>query len=128
MTFCKLEKDKKTFEYVKQYLLWYSQNHDNFLELDSQIQLLEIKNHLENNNYDDRTTEMLDWIKQNSEKFRIYLNTIKIFFTVWYCSHGEQEINWEEFCFTVDKISEIKGICLDDIMLDANPSNLDKDY
>jgi hypothetical protein len=128
MTFCELEKDEKTFNYISKYIIWYNTqlNSKDFLQLDSRIQADEIKHHLENNNYDDKNYEILQWIKSYSKKFRIYLNTIKIVFTIWYCSGHTELMSWDEFCSIVDRIDELKYSCLDEIMVKGDPSTLDK--
>lgn len=126
MTFCKLEKDQKTFDYIQKYITWYvEQSGKDFLSLDSKIQLDEIKYHLMNNNFENKNQEILSWIKSNSEKFRIYLNTIKIVFAIWYCSGHKEIMDWTNFCSILDRVDEIKGVCLDEIMMDGNPASLD---
>jgi len=120
MTFCKLEKDGKTYEYVKKYIIWYMHHQDkDFFELDAQVQAEELKKHLENNNFENKNQEILEWIKKYSEKFRMYLNTIKIVFAIWHCTGDTRVPNWEQFCNIVERVDEIKESCLDSIMLEG---------
>lgn len=127
MTFCNLEKDEKTFDYVKEYILWFAQhNNKGFLNLDTNLQLHEIQHHLELNPNDDKNKEILSWISRYSKEFRIYLNTIKIVFAVWYCSGHESIMDWADFCLIIDRLDEIKGVCLDEVMMDGDPKSLDR--
>lgn len=119
MTFCKLEKDQKTYEYFKKYIIWYGGNKGkDFLEIDSKIQADEIKKHLELNKTRDNNQEILEWIKKYSERFRLYLNSLKVIFVIWYCSGYEKEPDWEKFCFIVERLNGIKDCCLESIQVE----------
>ncbi len=119
MTFCKLEKDQKTYEYLKKYLIWHVENKGkDFLELDSKIQLDEIRQHLELNKADNKNQEILEWIKKYSERFRLYLNSIKVIFAVWHCVGYEGPPDWNKFCSIVEKLDEIRETCLDGIQVE----------
>lgn len=126
MTFCELKKDEKTYDHIKKYIMWFSQHKgEGFLNLDANIQLGEIKNYLKINSYDDKNDEILYWVTNYSKEFRIYLNTLKIIFTIWHCSGNLDIPSWSMFCNIIDKLCEIKSFCLDEIMIDGNPKTLD---
>ena len=83
LNFCDLQKDQKTFDYIKKYVNYIDKNEDKLLfELENEIQNDEIEKHLANLNIsvDDkykRNIEAIKWIKLNAEGFRLYLDTIK---------------------------------------------------
>lgn len=76
--FCYLEKDEKTFDYVKHYLQ-VMKNGESTTPLDITIQRLEIEHHLNANgiSHTDRKA-ISEWIENNSANFRIYLNSLKM--------------------------------------------------
>lgn len=117
MGFCILEKDKKTFEFLKRYILTLNQNQQTCHQLDNHIQAEEIKKHLITNGYTDKNqAEILKWIKNNSQNFRDYLNSIKIAYLVCTCMDRDwNQLTWEDFCLLQDRINAQKAMILDTI-------------
>lgn len=76
--FCYLEKDLKTYDYVKNYLQ-IMKNGETTSSLDISIQRLEIERHLAANgiSYSDQKA-ISEWIEKNSANFRSYLNSLKM--------------------------------------------------
>ena len=91
-TFCRIESDQKTFDYLSQYLDFlseliydknYIKNGNPFLLLDNKIQEFEIQQHLNNHGMDCNQTniannEIISWINQNGKPFRSYISSIKM--------------------------------------------------
>lgn len=117
MNFCYLEKDRKTFEYFKEYLQYLDTSNKNCLYLDNKLQIIEMENHLNRNGYNSNDLEAtIEWVKNNAEGFRSYLNTIKLVYIVWKCMGNNWEnFNWESFVKIEDNINNLKSKCLDTI-------------
>jgi hypothetical protein len=118
-TFSELEKDEKTFNYVREYLNhWNSGQKKDFNKLDMEIQTREIITHLYlNGKSGNDNDEILRWIKDHGAPFRAYLNSIKLVFLVWHCMGRDlEEISWSDYCQLRDKMNEIKDICTDTII------------
>ncbi len=121
MPFCILEKDRKTFDYVKMYVEFLENNGSTCLVLDNQIQSEEIKDHLRRVGSDAnlegiKKREVTRWIKENARPFRDYLNSIKLIYVVWKCMGNEwKEITWEEFVKIQERLNKLKYNCLDTI-------------
>lgn len=116
--FCRLENDEKTFLYLKEYVSFLENTTSIALILDNQIQYKEIMNHLYVNNKSiDDQTEIDCWIQSNAKKFREYLNTIKLVYVVWKCSHDNdwQNITYTDFVDIEKKLNCLKSNCLDTI-------------
>jgi hypothetical protein len=115
MLFCKLEKDEKTFTYLKKYI------HDisikDSVKIDNDIQMKEIQIHCKLNGISVHDcNEITKWVTENGKQFRNYLNSIKIVYLVWHClGHDWEDITWDEFCFLEDRINSVKNIILDKI-------------
>ena len=91
-TFCRIESDQKTYDYLSQYLDFlselicdekYKKNGNPFLLLDNKIQEYEIQQHLTNHGMDCNQTniannEIISWINQNGKPFRSYISSIKM--------------------------------------------------
>jgi hypothetical protein len=76
--FCFLEKDLKTYDYVKEYLR-IMKNGASTTPLDITIQRLEIERHMRQNNISpDDQKAITEWIQANSANFRSYLNSLKM--------------------------------------------------
>lgn len=117
MLFCELEKDKKTFEYIKKYIQAFTNNEDSVI-IDNEIQINEIHEHLLRNGlaFNNRE-EIIKWIKKNGKPFRNYLNSIKIIYLVWHCLGNDwNDITWDEFCKIEDNINSVKEKLLDKII------------
>lgn len=122
--FCILEKDEKTFNYVKRYILAIkkeSSEHD-VEKLDCLIQMEEMKNHLIINNIpeDKKNNECIRWADENSEKFRIYLNSIKIVSVIFYekiKQNGDIDLNFKNFESISDTINNLKFKLINTIFL-----------
>jgi hypothetical protein len=114
MNFCYLEKDIKNYEYFKRY---YELNDTctEFLKLDNQIQVEEIKKHHRQRCLPQEINVVAyDWIRKNGEKFRHYINTIKIICLVFKCM-DKTDITQEEFFEMESRINNLKGSCLETI-------------
>ena len=116
-----MEKDRKTFDYVKMYVEFLENNGSTCLVLDNQIQTEEIKDHLRRVGSDAnlegiKKREVTRWIKENARPFRDYLNSIKLIYVVWKCMGNEwKEITWEEFVKIQERLNKLKYNCLDTI-------------
>ncbi len=116
-TFSELEKDEKTFEYIKEYLNHWNSKKD-FSKLDMEIQTREIVVHLYlNGKSGNDNEEIMRWIHLYGAQFRAYLNSLKLVFLVWHCMGRDLEkMHWDDFCLLRDKMNEIKNICTDTIV------------
>ena len=125
-TFSELEKDSKTFEYLKEYLNhWNSDSKKDFSKLDMDIQTREIVTHLYlNGKSGSDNAEIINWIQKYGAQFRAYLNSIKLVFLVWHCMGRDlNQISWEDYCQLRDKMNEIKSICTDTIIFNKIDSS-----
>ncbi|MEW5814787.1 MAG: hypothetical protein AB1798_05250, partial [Spirochaetota bacterium] len=116
--FCILEKDKKTFEYFKQYVEFLETQDNACHILDSKIQARELSEHLRINNLhpNSHDEEIANWIEENGQPFRDYLNTIKLVYVVWKCMGKDwNNISWEDFGRIEDNLNKVKAKCLDTI-------------
>lgn len=121
--FCYLEKDQKTFDYVKQYLQVMKKG-ESTTPLDITIQRLEIEHHLQANNisYSDRKA-ISEWIDKNSPNFRIYLNSLKmVALFIYYVKKAEHfaeeaQISFELFAEAVAYWNERKIEVADSIFI-----------
>ena len=77
-SFCFLETDRKTYDYVRRYFVSIKQGNTTY-PLDLAIQSEEILLHLEKNGFalDDQNA-ISEWIEENSANFRSYLNSLKM--------------------------------------------------
>ena len=114
--FCILEKDDKTFHYLKKIISYIKENKmDCILELDTFIQKGEILDHLRINGFQENDREeMCRWVEKHGRSFREYLNTMKIAAVVWVTLFDDRELTWEDFCQLEDKLNSKKN-CLDAI-------------
>jgi len=110
-SFCKLEKDEKTYKILKLYYDDYKNNQIVGNE-DNRIQCEEMEIHNRRQGKDDT----FNWIVDNAKKYRKYLNTIKHLCSIFYCSNVE--LNWENFCDYVDMHNKCEEIILNKIFLD----------
>lgn len=122
MAFCILEKDKKTFEYFKQYVRYLEHEDNTCLILDNLLQKNEIQMHLELNGVDAaqlserKKNEISDWIEKNAQPFRDYLNTIKLVYVVWKCMGRDwKNISWDDYITIGERLNQLKANCLDTI-------------
>lgn len=115
--FALLEKNKKTFLLVQKYIERLGENSCSCITLDNNIQMDEIRSWLESLASDDRDTEAVNqWIEKNGQSFRNYLNTIKLIYTIWFCTTDhKRKLSWEEFCLIGDNLNILKNTCLDSI-------------
>jgi len=115
--FAVLEKNKKTFLLVQKYINHLTENSCSCINLDNHIQMEEIRLWLEKISADDRDNRAVsEWIRQNGKSFRDYLNTIKLIYTIWFCSRDHSRpLSWEEFCAIGDNLNILKDTCLDSI-------------
>ncbi len=128
-SFSFLEKDKKTFNYIKKYLDFMEQETEkSTLALENAIQVQEIEEHLTLleipiGDYSKRNSESFNWIKNNGEQFRMYLNTIKIAAIIFYCRDMDcikieceiKKFTFDNFCRVVDDINKIKFNLIDTV-------------
>lgn len=117
--FCKLEVDKKTFEYLKRYLHEWRDHHD-LTQIDREITAQEIEQHIVAHNCQDcKTEEALQWIRENGQSFRAYLNTIKIALITYHIAGLDtQELTWDDFCNLRTRLNEVKEDLLDTVMIE----------
>lgn len=117
--FCKLEVDKKTFEYLRYYLHEWREHHD-LAQIDLEITKKEIEDHIASHNYQDqRSHEVLKWIQENGQAFRSYLNTIKIALLAYHITeHDTTDIAWEDFCKLQGRLNEVKEDLLDTVLVE----------
>lgn len=108
--FCVLEKDEKTYNYLKNFIIHMHENReDPLVQLDNLIQKGEIQRHLVINGYaENDKLESLNWVKSYACDFRSYLNTMKIAALYWSLSHRNEELTWEAFCELADRINDKK--------------------
>jgi hypothetical protein len=117
--FCRLEQDEKTYNYLKIFVKKLHEAHctEEVSELDKNIQNEEIYTHLRLNGFSQKdTAEIINWIKNYAQKFRDYLNTIKIAALIWDAINLsiEKEPTWGDFCSLSEKINS-HSICLEAI-------------
>jgi hypothetical protein len=114
MNFCYLEKDVKNYEYFKRYYK-LKENCTEFFKLDNKIQFEEITKHIENHHGSPHNQNTAyEWIRENGEKFRHYINTLKIICLVFKCMN-KTDITQEEFFEMESRINNLKGSCLETI-------------
>ena len=102
--FCNLEKDQKTFYILKCYLTDYM-IHKNLLDEDSEIQYNEIRKHnINNGKAENDKLESIEWINRYGTSERVYLNTVKYALTL--LIESSAELNWENFCYIIDKYNK----------------------
>lgn len=119
--FCILEKDNKTFLYIKRYIdFMEKEDRRNVMTLDNQIQQEEMISHLERKGIDRNNSpivlqELKDWINKNGSPIRVYINTIKLAAVIFYTRDKDcfetcmyKEFNYENFSKVVDDINCIR--------------------
>jgi len=113
--FCLLEKDEKTYRYLKMVIEHVRGNRDvSLLKLDNALQTGEIRTHLYLNRFpEDDRDEMMNWILRHGKGFRAYLNTIKVAAMMWSWAEETKELSLEDFCRLVDRLDSTK------VLLDA---------
>ena len=75
--FCILEKDEKTYKHICEYydaIVWETP----LMAIDSIIQKRELENHLKRTKGTESKEEAQNWIQENAEPFRAYLNSLKL--------------------------------------------------
>lgn len=108
--FSLLEKDEKTYIYVKRYLSYLKNKKGSLLKLQNDFQIEEIQIHLKNHNIkgeEESNIESITWIKHHGDKFRIYLNSLKILALMALdckCSCNKDDFSYVDFCKSVDII------------------------
>ncbi len=114
--FCVLEKDRKTYDYLKMVIaLVNSRRLRDLQKLDADLHQHEIKLHLRLNRLPENDRQgMMEWIEEHGAGFRDYLNTIKVAAITWCNAEQNQELTWELFERLTDWINSVK-VCLDDI-------------
>lgn len=115
--FSVMEKNRKTFELVRRYIVYLKENNCTCTSLDNHIEMVEIKNWLKKVSAEDHDNEAIaNWIRDNGKSFRDYLNTVKLIYLIWFCTGSHKEtISWEDFCKIGDNLNNIKNTCLDSI-------------
>lgn len=114
--FCFLEKDEKTYRYLRMVIEHIRENRvDGLVKLDNVLQTHEIRNHLYLNRLPENDREeMINWIHRHGKGFRDYLNTIKVAAMMWIWAEETKDLSWEDFCRLVDRLDSTKA-CLDAI-------------
>lgn len=119
--FCILEKDQKTFDYVKECLLLLERRDKDAKTLDNKIQAIEILAHLERagkniEESEERHKEQIFWVDNYACDFRSYLNTIKIAASFLHFKKVKSEVlSYEEFCECCDAVNNLKSLLLENI-------------
>ena len=117
MLFSRLEKDKKTYNYSKKYLDFTKECNGNCIVIfENALQAEELKEHFRINNTPDndefRSWEAQVWIGHNAEKFRKYLNSIKLLVIM---IDINREYTFEYFSELVDRFNNMKNNIIDSI-------------
>jgi len=118
--FSKLEKDDRTFSHV---LLYYVAIVDkkSLMPVDMLIQERELKEHLKRCRLKETDlANCTNWIEDNHEAFRAYINTLKAFTLFIYMENRleyREKVIWEIFCRMVDVFNEEKDIIMETIRL-----------
>jgi hypothetical protein len=126
MIFCKIEKDEKTYKYLKEYLDFISDENltnKNILNIDNKIQHQELYTHLNFSKIDPnedsarRHQEIEQWIKNNAKSFRQYLSSIKLIACVSFTMGIKKgkDLKFEDFIKLCDTINSLKNILIDHI-------------
>ncbi len=119
--FCILEKDKKTFDYIKECLELLEKREKNFLKFDNMIQKKEIEEHLQRKGMhivpeEEKNREIFLWIDNYACDFRSYLNTIKIAASfLHYKNIKSVDLTKEEFENCCDAVNSLKDFLLENI-------------
>ncbi|HOV15356.1 MAG TPA: hypothetical protein PK771_13805 [Spirochaetota bacterium] len=127
MLFCKLEPDKKTYDYLKEYLDFLSKKEDfhnrSILYIDNKIQHQELHYHLNrininpNDDSSERNNEVEKWIKENAKPFRMYLSSIKILACASYTKGftNSADLKFDDFEKLCSDINILKDVLIDHI-------------
>ena len=116
LNFCIIPKDEKSYIYSKKYLTYIKdENRCNIMIFDNKLQKIEISDHIRKNNikFENSDKETQKWIECNAEKFRTYLNSLKVFTLMINNNCGEYTFN--EFCILADIYNNIKKDFIDSI-------------
>jgi len=108
--FCILEKDGKTYSYLKDYIDFLENDKGNILFYDNYIQYMEIEEHIKLNNCTEKENECIRWIDNYASDFRQYINSIKLLYMAWKIK-SVNSLNWDSFCELVDKLNDLKDKC-----------------
>ena len=113
-----LEKDDKTFYYVKEYYGRVCCN-ETLCICDIDIQRHELEDHLKNNNKDlHDNKEVALWIEKNSRNFRTYINSIKLL-TFFIFSNNQinhiENLDKGTFCTYIDIWNNKKHSIIDSL-------------
>ena len=114
--FCLLEKDEKTYAYLRMVIAYIREKKaEGLVLLDNILQKREIESHLYLNRLPENDRdEMLKWIHKHGKGFRNYLNTIKVAALMWCWAEEGRDLAWEDFGGLTDHINSTKA-CLDAI-------------
>jgi len=121
-SFCFLDNDEKTYNYVQYYYLSIKKGTPLYT-IDMEIQRKEIENYLKSRNLDSNDQNaIIEWINNNSPNFRSYLNSIKIialyiFFMDKMELINNDKIPYDVFCKAVNLWNEEKLILADSIFI-----------
>lgn len=109
MKLCKLEKDGKSFMYVKMYMEMCEEDKiKELFSVENKLQIKEIEDHCKNNGISDVNREALIWINNWAEGYRIYLSSLKMVVFILKCAgRRAKDITWEEFCEIEDKVNNM---------------------
>ena len=110
--FCIIEEDEKTFILLNKYLN-ECHNATEAMMRDNMIQYTEIQNHIlincvpeEHHNH-----EALNWVEDNGEKFRVYLNTIKILWAAHILVKGtDAALTYDDFRGLKRNFTHVKSV------------------
>lgn len=105
INFCYLDENYKNYEIFCNYI-----TSTNYFIIDNKIQIDEIKKHLYINNIPIEKTnqEALNWIKENADSFRRYLDTLKIITIIWhYQGNDVKDLTFEKYLEIKNKLNKI---------------------
>jgi hypothetical protein len=126
MLFCKIEKDDKTYKYLKDYLNFLSnpaKENNNILFLDNKIQHEELNMHLYYHEIDpckeskEKECELESWIQNNGKPFRQYLSSIKLLALISYSKGFKKglDLDFKSFTELCDNFNNLKELLIDHI-------------
>lgn len=118
-TFSYLEKDEKTYNHVKAYYEAMKKG-INCYSIDCVLQKHELEDHLKRCRKEHDQEEQLNWINQNAEKFRSYINSLKTVALLAYVGseiHHHNDFIFDLFCSYVDLYDKEKKIIVDTIRI-----------
>jgi len=116
LLFSLLEKDEKTYNYSKKYLTFLRENNNNcILMFENKLQFDELEEHFKLNCITEecRNYEAQLWIQKFADRYRRYLNSIKILTMM--IDVKEEDYTFDYFSNLVDRYNSAKNNIIDSI-------------